>query len=63
MSNESPTICRKCKSAPLVADVGGNTPYYEISCPCKKSPVVGSHSKEEAIITWNILNRRSTDNG
>lgn len=63
MSNESPTICGKCKSAPLVADVGGVNPYYEISCPCGKGPVVGSPNKEEAITIWNILNRRSTDNG
>lgn len=59
MSNESPAICGKCKSSPLLADVGGVNPYYEISCTCKEGPVVGSYSKEEAIITWNILNRRS----
>ena len=51
--------CKICGKSPTVADVGGNTPYYEISCRCKESPVVGAHSKEEAIITWNILNRRS----
>lgn len=55
--------CKICGKSPTVADVGGNNPYYEISCPCGKSPVVGAHNKEEAIITWDILNRRSTDNG
>ena len=51
--------CKICGSFPLLADVGGVNPYYEISCTCKESPVVGSYSEEEAIITWNILNRRS----
>jgi hypothetical protein len=51
--------CKKCKTAPLLADVGGNIPYYEMSCPCGEGPVVGSHNIEELIITWNILNRRS----
>ena len=51
--------CKECHSVPPVADVGGNIPYYEISCPCGKGPVVGSYNKEEAITIWNILNRRS----
>ena len=51
--------CKKCGKSPTVADVGGNNPYYEICCPCGKSPVVGSHNKEEVITTWNILNERS----
>jgi hypothetical protein len=51
--------CNICGSAPLLADVGGVIPYYEISCPCGQSAVVGAHSKEEAIITWNIINGRS----
>lgn len=51
--------CKKCKKAPVFADVGGNIPYYEMSCSCGESPVVGSHNMEEAITIWNILNRRS----
>jgi phage FluMu protein Com len=51
--------CRKCGKTLTVADVGGVNPYYEISCPCGESPVVGSHNKEEVITTWNILNERS----
>ena len=51
--------CKICGKSPTVADVGGNTPYYEISCSCGESPVVGAYNKEEAIIAWDILNRRS----
>lgn len=51
--------CKKCKSLPPVADVGGVNPYYEISCPCGQSPVVGSYNEKEAIDTWNILNEGS----
>lgn len=51
--------CKLCGKSPTVADVGGNNPYYEISCPCGEGPVVGSYNKEEAITIWNILNRRS----
>lgn len=51
--------CKYCGKLPTVADVGGVNPYYRISCPCGKSPVVGSYNKKEAIDTWNILNERS----
>ena len=57
MLNVNP--CKKCKKSPTVADVGGVIPYYEISCPCGQSPVVGSYNEKEAIDTWNILNEGS----
>ena len=55
--------CRYCKKYPLLADVGGNIPYYELYCPCGKSPVIGSYNKEEVINTWNILNERKNEDG
>ena len=51
--------CKLCGKTPILADVGGVNPYYELSCPCGKSPVVGSYNAEETIHTWNILNERS----
>jgi hypothetical protein len=44
---------------PTKADVGGNVPYYEITCPCGKNAVVGSYDEEEAVHTWNIINEGS----
>jgi hypothetical protein len=52
-------VCKKCKSLPPVADVGGVIPYCEISCPCGESPVVGSYDEKEAMDTWDILNEGS----
>jgi hypothetical protein len=52
-------LCKKCKSSPTVADVGGVIPYYEISCLCGQSPVVGSYDEKEAMDVWNILNEGS----
>lgn len=50
--------CVNCGKTPVIADVGGNNPYYEISCSCGKSPVVGAYNKEEVITVWNILNQK-----
>lgn len=50
--------CVNCGKTPVIADVGGNNPYYEISCTCKQSPVVGAHNEKEAITTWDILNKK-----
>ena len=55
--------CKLCGKSPTIADVGGNTPYYEISCTCKESPVVGSYSEEETITIWNILNEGVVSSG
>jgi hypothetical protein len=55
--------CRYCKKYPLLADVGGNTPYYEIGCNCKDGVVVGSPDRAETIATWNILNERKNEDG
>lgn len=51
--------CKLCGESPTIADVGGYNPYYEITCPCGQNAVVGAYNKEEAICTWDILNRRS----
>jgi hypothetical protein len=50
--------CKLCGKTPVIADVGGNNQYYEISCSCGESPVVGAHNEKEAITTWNILNKK-----
>ena len=50
--------CKFCGAAPQIADVGGNNPYYEITCGCEKGVFVGAERKEEAIECWNILNER-----
>lgn len=49
--------CRFCGYVPVVSDVGGNNPYYEIGCKCKDGLVVGSPDRAETITTWNIYNR------
>jgi hypothetical protein len=49
--------CKYCKKTPQVADVGGNKPYYEITCGCKDGAVVGAEDKQEAIDTWNAIQR------
>ena len=53
--------CKFCGEIPVLADVGGNNPYYEISCKCKNGMVVGSYDRAETITCWNILNRRSDE--
>lgn len=55
--------CKYCKITPIVSDVGGNTPYYEIGCKCKNGMVVGSYNRTETITCWNILNERGEENG
>lgn len=51
--------CKYCKVVPVLSDVGGNNPYYEIGCKCEKGMVVGSHDRAETITCWNILNKGS----
>lgn len=55
--------CRRCKTVPVLSDVGGNNAYYEIGCKCKEGMVVGSYDRAETITTWNILNERKSDDG
>ena len=49
--------CKHCGKEPQIADVGGNNPYYEINCGCGNNATVGSYDKQEAIDTWNIIQR------
>ena len=51
--------CKFCKVVPVLSDVGGNNPDYEIGCKCEKGMVVGSYDRAETITCWNILNERS----
>lgn len=51
--------CKHCGKVPLAADVGGNTPYYEIIC-CGQ--VVGSHDRESAIYGWNAMQKGELSN-
>lgn len=55
--------CKYCRVVPVVSDVGGNKPYYEIGCNCKNGMVIGSYDKEEVCTCWNILNERECNNG
>lgn len=63
MAVQTMNKCKHCGTVPVVSDVGGCNPYYEIYCPCGKNPVIGSHNKDEAINTWNDLNIGGVDNG
>jgi hypothetical protein len=49
--------CKYCKKIPQIADVGGNVPYYEINCGCGKNAIVGSSDKQEAIDTWDAIQK------
>ena len=49
--------CKYCGNMPFVADVGGVNPYYEIYCGCGKNTVIGATNKEEAINTWNVIQK------
>ena len=51
--------CKHCGRVPLAADVGGNNPYYEITC-CDQ--VVGSHGRESAIYGWNSMQKGELSN-
>lgn len=53
--------CKHCGVVPVLSDVGGNNPYYEIGCKCENGMVVGSKIKAEAITNWNILNERNDE--
>lgn len=55
--------CKHCGATPKVSDVGGNNPYYEITCGCDKGVFIEVARKEEAIECWNILNERGADDG
>ena len=48
--------CKHCGVVPVVSDVGGNNPYYEIGCTCENGVVVGSKIKSEGITCWNLFN-------
>ena len=50
--------CKYCKRTPLVTDVGGYSPYYEIYCKCGRNEVIGSGNKVRAYITWNMMQRK-----
>ena len=52
--------CKHCGKNPTIADVGGNNPYYEVSC-CDQ--VVGSHDKESAIGGWDMMQKGEINNG
>lgn len=41
--------CKHCGIVPVLSDVGGNHPYYEIGCKCKNGMVIGPYDKAEAI--------------
>lgn len=46
--------CKICGKTPSIADVGGNNPYYEITC-CDQT--VGSHDRESAEGGWNMMQK------
>ena len=52
--------CKHCGKSPSIADVGGNTPYYEIIC-CGQ--MVGSADKESAIYGWDAMQKGELSNG
>ena len=52
-----------CGTVPVVSDVGGNNPYYEIGCKCENGIVVGSQTKAEVITCWNLFNDESAESG
>ena len=51
--------CKFCGEVPVLSDVGGNNPYYEIGCKCEEGLVVGSFNRADTIACWNIYNKRS----
>lgn len=46
--------CRICGKTPSIVDIGGNNPYYEITC-CDQT--VGSHDRESAEGGWNMMQK------
>lgn len=46
--------CKICGKTPSIVDVGGNNPYYEITC-CDQT--VGSHDRESAEGGWNMMQK------
>ncbi len=64
ISNTTLVKCQFCGRVPLIIDVGGNNPHYEISCTCDKGIVVNAETKRGAISIWNIFNHeRVVNNG
>lgn len=57
--NEQIKKCKICGKTPSIVDVGGNNPYYEITC-CDKT--VGSHDRESAEGGWNKMQKGEIDN-
>lgn len=47
--------CKHCGKTPTIADVGGNNPYFEITCCCNQA-VLGTH-KESVIYGWNEMQK------
>ena len=60
---ETITPCKHCGNVPVISDVGGNNPYYEISCKCEKGLIADSSNREETINCRNIINGRKVENG
>lgn len=51
--------CKYCNEKPLVVDVGGNNPHYEIVCSnanCKNGLTVSNGDLKKAVNDWNIEN-------
>lgn len=57
--NEHIEKCKICGKNPSIADVGGNNPFYEISC-C--DIWVSSRDRERAIEKWNKEQKGETQN-
>ena len=53
--------CKFCGNVPIVSDVGGNNPYYEVGCGCHKGVVIGSKNLKDVIDCWNIYNEVRND--
>ena len=48
--------CKYCNRIPLVMDVGGYSPYYEIYCRC--GAIISSDDRYKAIEMWNLMHRK-----
>lgn len=50
--------CKYCGCMPLIADVGGNNPWYEIGCNCcEETTAVHGEDLKKVTCYWNELNR------
>jgi hypothetical protein len=52
--------CKKCGKTPSIADVGGNNPYYEITC-CDMA--IYSSDRESAECGWDKMQKGGFVNG